>query len=350
MSSHRYQRRHAILIAGWASSLLVSVLTLSFPSGVSASAIGSHTSLDGIPASAPLLAVANAVAAVKTWAPLPTVIVPSIATASSDGVNLGACSQYPVMTGKVCNLGDPTGAKTLVVFGNSHSVMWVPALSLIAKAEGWKLYPIVREACAYETYANLYQVWSPENVCSRFYDWAETTIKRLHPDVIVMGSYDETPGWISGEAQIVRQLRPLTKRFILFSDDVGGSSPAVCLARTGATQGSCAKPEGTNSLEVQARNIAASTKVNFLNIRPLVCEDETCPAVIDGLIPTKDDSHLTPQFSAFVAPALALAINLGGRHTIPIVPVAVPPIKPTWPGATTTTTTLATTTSTPGPS
>ena len=80
-----------------------------------------------------------------------------------------------------------------------------------------------------------------------------------------------------------------------------------------------------------------------------MCEDETCPAVIDGLIPTKDDSHLTPQFSAFVAPALALAINLGGRHTIPIVPVAVPPIKPTWPGATTTTTTLATTTSTPGP-
>jgi hypothetical protein len=124
------------------------------------------------------------------------------------------------------------------------------------------------------------------------------------------------------------------------------------LARTGATQGSCAKPEGTNSLELQAQSIADSTKVNFLNIRPLMCEDETCPAVIDGLIPTKDDSHLTPQFSAFVAPALALALNLGGRHTIAIVPIAVPPLKVTWPGATTTTTTVATvtTTSTPGPS
>jgi len=352
MSTHRHGRRHAILIAGWASVLLASGLTLSIASGASASAIGSHTSLDGIPASAPLLSVANAVAAVKSWAPLPSVLVPPIATASSDGVNLGACSQYPRLTGKVCNLGDPTGAKTLVVFGNSHSVMWVPALSLIAKAEGWKLYPIVREACAYETYSNLYQVWSPQNVCSRFYDWAQTTIKRLHPDVIVMGSYDETPGWIAGEGQIVRELRPMTKRFILLSDDVGGSSPAICLARTGATQGSCAKPEGTNSLELQAQSIADSTKVNFLNIRPLMCEDETCPAVIDGLIPTKDDSHLTPQFSAFVAPALALALNLGGRHTIAIVPIAVPPLKVTWPGATTTTTTVAsvTTTSTPGPS
>jgi hypothetical protein len=331
---------------------LASGLSLSIATDATASGIGPHTSLDGIPASAPLSAVADAVAAVKSWAPLPSVLVPPIATASSDGVNLGACSQYPVLTGKVCNLGDPSGSKTLVVFGNSHSVMWVPALSLIAKAEGWKLYPIVREACAYETYPDLYQVWSPQNVCSHFYDWAKTTIKRLHPDVIVMGSYDETPGWIAGEVQIVRQLRPLTKRFILLSDDVGGAAPALCLARTGATQGSCAKPEGSNTLEMQAQTIAASTKVDFLNIRPLMCEEETCPAVIDGLIPTKDDSHLTPQFSAFVAPALALAINLGGRNTIAIVPVAVPPLKVTWPGATTTTTTIATvtTTSTLGPS
>ena len=70
-----------------------------------------------------------------------------------------------------------------------------------------------------------------------------------------------------------------------------------------------------------------------------MCEDETCPAEIGGYIPTKDDAHLTPQFSAFVAPALALSLNLGGRHTIKIVPVAVPPLKVTWPGATTTTTT-----------
>jgi hypothetical protein len=75
-----------------------------------------------------------------------------------------------------------------------------------------------------------------------------------------------------------------------------------------------------------------------------MCEDETCPAVIGGFIPTKDSAHLTPQFSAFVAPALALALNLGGRNTIKIVPVPVPPVAPTWPGATTTTTTSTTTT------
>jgi len=343
-STHRYTRRRAALIAGWASVLLVSGLTLSIPSDATASGIGPHTSLDGIPASVPLTAVASAVLAAKSWTALPSVIIPSIATASSDGVNLGACSQYPVLTRKVCNLGDPTGTKTLVVFGNSHSVMWVPALSLIAKAEGWKLYPIVREACAYEVYVNLGQFWRPDNPCTTFYTWAKTAIKRLHPDVIVMGSYYESPGWIAGEEQIVRQLKPLTNRFVLLGDDVAGVTPATCLAQAGATQGTCARHEGSNSHERQAQEIATTRKVNFLDVRPLLCDDEICPDVIGGFIPTKDSGHLTPQFSAFVAPALALALNLGGRNTIKLVPVAVPPIKPVWPGATTTTTTTTTTT------
>jgi len=348
MSTHGYERRRAILLAGWASVLLASGLTLSVASGANASAIGSHTSLDGIPASAPLLAVANAVAAVKSWAAVPSVLVPPLATAGSDGVDLGSCSQYPRLTGKLCNLGDPTGDKTLVVFGNSHSVMWVPALSLIAKAEGWKLYPVVREACAYETYPNWNTEYDPQNTCTTFYDWAKMAIKKLHPDVIVMGSFNETPQWVAGEEMIVHQLKPLTKRFILLGDVVAGESPVTCLARAGATQGTCAKPEGSNSLEMQARSIASSTKVDFLDIRPLSCEDKICPAVIDGLIPTKDRAHLTPQFSAFVAPALALALNLGGSHTISIAPVAVPPLKVTWPTATTTTIAPVTTTTTPG--
>jgi hypothetical protein len=342
MSSNRYLRRRAVFLAGLTSVLLASGLSLSVASDATASGIGPHTSLDGVPASAPLAAVANAVAAIKSWTALPSVLVPPLATASSDGVNLGTCSQYPVMTHKICNLGDPTGTKTLVVFGNSHSVMWVPALSLIAKAEGWKLIPIVREACAYEIYADVDQIWSPQNSCSMFYDWAKTTIKRLHPDAIVMGSYDETPGWVAGEEKIVGQLKPMTKRFILLGDDVSFNAPEACLARPGATQGTCARPEGSNALELQAQNIATSRKVNFLDIRPLMCDADVCPAEIGGFIPTKDDAHLTPQFSAFVAPALALSLNLGGHNTIKIVPVAVPPLKVTWPGATTTTTTTTT--------
>jgi hypothetical protein len=46
--------------------------------------------------------------------------------------------------------------------------------------------------------------------------------------------------------------------------------------------------------------------------------------VIDGIIPTADGSHVTPQYSAFVALALDEGINLTGGHTIAIVSVPVP--------------------------
>ena len=64
-STHRYPRCRAALVAGWASVLLVLGLSLSIPTDATASGIGPHTSLDGISASVPLEAVANAVVAVK---------------------------------------------------------------------------------------------------------------------------------------------------------------------------------------------------------------------------------------------------------------------------------------------
>jgi hypothetical protein len=46
--------------------------------------------------------------------------------------------------------------------------------------------------------------------------------------------------------------------------------------------------------------------------------------VIDGIIPTADGSHVTPQYSAFVALALDEGINLTGGNTIAIVSAPVP--------------------------
>jgi hypothetical protein len=328
--------RHRTVSLVVAAALVASGGLLTLPTTSSANA----SSLDGIPASAPLTALAIAVADAQNNNPVPSALVPTIATASSSGVNLGKCSQYPTPTGSICNLGAPAGTKTLVVFGNSHSTMWVPAITRIAKAEGWKVYPIVREECAYEIYPNLGKKWDPLNVCTKFYNWATATIKRLRPDVIIMGSYDLTKQWIAGEKLVVRQLKPLTKRFILLGDYVAGKSPARCLTAPGATLGMCAKAEPRYSLETQAQSIATSTKVNFLNVRPLFCENKICPAVIHGIIPTTDGAHLTTQFAIFLAPALAQALNLGGTHTIAFVPVALTP------GSVTTTTTSTTTTTT----
>ena len=77
--------------------------------------------------------------------------------------------------------------------------------------------------------------------------------------------------------------------------------------------------------------IVASTHVQTLNVTDLLCDQGLCPAVIDRLIPTYDGAHLTPQYSAFLAPELETALNLTGSNTVPFVAVPLP-------SATTTTT------------
>ena len=273
----------------------------------------------------PAAAIAEAVHAALVHAPVPHATDPSLLVASSDHVTLGSCSQYPTFTGRLCQLGDPTGTKTLVLFGNSHSVMWEPALAIVAKDAHWKFYVVVREACGYDGYVGLSGVLP--NACTQFYSWARTQIAALHPDVVVIGSYTATPLWKQGETQVIADLRPFTKRLVLFSDAPWTPpSPATCLTARGANQGTCLTIEPASRVVGHAAPaaIAAGEHVQYLDTANLSCNGWRCPAVINGIIPTYDGIHLTPQYSAYVAPLLGPALDLGGANTRPVATAPVP--------------------------
>jgi hypothetical protein len=303
-----------------ATGLVIAIAVFGAPSVPFAAAAGSADST-----MSPLNAVRAAVVAGEAADAVPPLTDPGLLSASTDHVDLGSCSQYPVFTGKVCNLGDPNGTKTMVVFGNSHSVMWVPGLIVLAKQEHFKLYPVVKEACAYEAFPDLNREWNIENSCTTFYDWAKTTIKRLHPDVIVIGTFSKTPHWVAGVTSVINTLKVLTPRLILLGDTPYTKSPAQCLLQSGATQGSCLSSRTllSTEVEVKVQDIASSTGVQSIDMTNLFCDDALCPAVINGLIPTWDGKHLTPQYSTFLAPALESALNVLGTEVVPIGSLSV---------------------------
>jgi len=283
-----------------------------------------HTS--GAVAPNPLAVLAQAVADGEQNDPLPATTTPTVAQALQDHVNLGRCSAFHRLRSAICNYGDPNGTKTVVVFGNSHSAMWVPALSVAAKADHWKLYPVVKESCGYDTYTDVVPGLNPKNMCSSWYDWAKTVIAGLHPNVLVIGSYTKTTYWALGERTAIAQLRHLTKRLVLLSDSPWIPAPSECFLYPNATQGTCLRHESPQRIATQVKThaIAKVMHVEYLDITPLLCDEGLCPSVIDGIIPTADGSHVTPQYSAFVALALDEGINLTGGNTIAIVSAPVP--------------------------
>lgn len=316
-----------------AALLALAILTLA--------SIATTTYASGGVASKPLVALAQAVADGEQKDPLPATTTPTVEHALHDHVNLGRCSAFHRLRSAICNYGDPNGTKTVVVFGNSHSAMWVPAIAVAAKADHWKFYPVVKESCGYDTYSDVVPKLDPNNACTSWYEWARTVIARLHPDVLVMGSYTKTTYWALGERTVIRQLLPVTKRFVLLSDSPWIPAPEQCFSFAHATQGTCLRHEPQLRIHVQeeTHNLAREMHVQYLDITPLLCDAQLCPSVIDGIIPTADGSHVTPQYSAFVATAFDMGLNLAGSDTSAIVSVPVP--------STTTSTSTSTSTSTP---
>ena len=50
---------------------------------------------------------------------------------------------------QICQNDDSQGTRKVVLFGNSHAVAWLPAVSRVARDAGWQFFPMVKEVCDY---------------------------------------------------------------------------------------------------------------------------------------------------------------------------------------------------------
>lgn len=313
-----------------ASGAIVLLASVAAPTGGFVGAVGPSNSSLGVP-----VAVAQAVEAAQAGEAVPTATSPSLLNADQAHVSLGGCDAYDTPNWHLCQMGDPSGHQSVVVFGNSHGAMWAPAIAEAAKAAHWRFYPVVREACGFEIYVDLGGKWGSHNICSTWYATAKADIAKIHPDVLVIGTYTDTPQWYEGEKVIISQLSALAKKVIILSDTTKIPNPSGCLLTSGATQKSClATVSPTRSADTtRTSSLARLSGAQFIDVTPWFCDAGLCPSLINGIVPFTDGSHLTVEYSKYLGTAMAQALNLGGSV---VQPQSVPLSGP---GTTTITTT-----------
>ena len=64
---------------------------------------------------------------------IPSDLKPDILTVRDDEPDVGECD-YEADSRQLCPRGDTSADRTIVVFGNSHARMWIPAFDEIGKA------------------------------------------------------------------------------------------------------------------------------------------------------------------------------------------------------------------------
>jgi peptidoglycan/LPS O-acetylase OafA/YrhL len=265
-----------------------------------------------LPANGALPSVIAAVAAAREGAPIPSGLKPPL-----DRLK-GLPPQYApanecighdvgrVIATKICRLGDVSSRTLIVLMGDSHAYMWLPAAIKMARYDHVALVPILRLGCT----PGEWQKASGSGHCAEWFRWAAREIARLKPSVTLLGgSVDQRPtpatrAAVEGVVAGARDLERLGRAVVVIGDPESlDRNPVDCVLSRRASMASCTThwpPESLAAYDEIARRVT-SLGSGFVRTRGLVCYRGSCPAVIGHTLAWADDNHLSAAYSAEVA-------------------------------------------------
>ncbi len=227
---------------------------------------------------------------------------------------------------KPCIYGDRGSHTTVVLFGDSHAGHWFDALNWISNRRHWRLVVMTKEGCspAEVTFRD-----DPDSLCALWREKAKARIARLHPALVIVSwarwreplasqkagvptVYGDA--WQDGLAAIFQFLRRSAKRVIFISDTPypHGSAPD-CVAGHVSDVRPCTvdRRVGTVLPAIKAAElrIAKQERINSIDPTSWFCAPKICPVVVGNILVYHDKSHMTTEWSRFIAPILGNAIR-----------------------------------------
>jgi peptidoglycan/LPS O-acetylase OafA/YrhL len=264
-----------------------------------------------------LPAVVAAVAAARRGAPIPSGLTPRIdrlkglPRAYAPRNECIGHDQSRVSRTQVCRLGRRMSSNVIVLMGDSHAMMWLPAVVEMARRDGRAVVPLLRLGCTPAKWTSAYG----KKACHDWYRWALHQIRLLDPELTLLaGSIDEqlTPLTRAAINGILTAATTLKGRPVVVVGDPEGLNrdPVDCVLSRRASMATCTTTWPRSSLapyDEIARRVP-NTGAGFLRTRGFVCFERQCPAVIGRTIAWADTNHLSAAYSAQVAAAFRAGI------------------------------------------
>jgi peptidoglycan/LPS O-acetylase OafA/YrhL len=241
-------------------------------------------------------------------------VTPSPLTARDDRPQPDACIlQAKVVTGPPCRIGTP-GGQTVVLFGDSHAQQWLPALQVIGADRGWSIVIITKSGCpvpALTPRANDTSEFSQPD-CAQWRAASLGRIAALKPALIFVSAlhnYVPDPGerltaWNLSLDQLRQDGAPIV---YLADTPLPGKDIPVCISGALDDWSQCAFPRQSalspDQVVVQALT-GRQQQLNVVDLTSYLCPTAICPAVRNGILLYRDDSHITATVSRVLAPAI----------------------------------------------
>jgi hypothetical protein len=251
----------------------------------------------------------------------------TLSFAGINGCNLG----HSEVKSKPCVYGDRNSRVSVVLFGDSHAAAWFPALDLISKEQHWRLAIFTKDGCppAEVNIAARFRHGRSYWECTRWTNNAKAQIAALHPTLVIVATatYLEEPearpepgvprrrggAWQNGMAATFGFLHRVARHTIFISD-----GPTMrewvpsCVSRHLSDVRACTTSRSAALLlpKVRAKEIELARRAGVEVIDPTswFCASGRCPVIVGHILLYRDNAHMTPAWSRFIAPVLANSI------------------------------------------
>ncbi|MGA8257865.1 MAG: acyltransferase family protein [Nocardioides sp.] len=278
--------------------------------------------------------VQASVEAAREGREIPRVLRPSLLSLRDDVPSVGDCD-YGENVRTLCPGGDTEADRSIVVLGNSHGRMWIPAFEEIGTREGYTTYYLVKPNC---TAADLVisdvdtsTPMGPWDECAEFRDWAVDQIAELAPDIVVVATSGPNPVIFDGDAQVKQgdpdriplteqgfadiftRLAEVSERVVLLRDvPKAAAEPGDCLTTGSPDLGDCMfTPIEAQELDSEASVAGAErTGAEVINPVPWLCWQNQCPVVIGDVLPYRDRGHLSAVYAGELADEIGRKLGI----------------------------------------
>ncbi|MEI6701791.1 MAG: SGNH hydrolase domain-containing protein [Actinomycetota bacterium] len=302
---------------GISTAVAVTLLSTPFLAGATAlenSPIGSNSALQ------------NLMTTASTTVALPKDLQPQLSSAQYDlferldRLKKGCLVDFHSTTAtgsrpsdETCTFGDRQAKKLVVLYGDAHAAMWLPALDILGAKQHFRVLVVTRASCLIASIG----VWNwaakgPSPACRQFGGWAIRHINQLHPSTVIISDasngYQRDPQhriisqhrYAAAMTETFKKLHAPERALIFI-----GRTPQLpskgpeCLAAHPSSVLSCGVTvsayKGTLSRFEESSALAGGAK--FVSSEKWLCSLTFCPAVVGNTVVYVDNQQVSRTFS-----------------------------------------------------
>jgi peptidoglycan/LPS O-acetylase OafA/YrhL len=256
---------------------------------------------------APLSVVVKAVKAARAGKPIPWPLKPAVSHVESDRYAFPSSRCRPNLnqsSSDVCRLGDVHSGKSILVFGDSHAINWMPPLLRMAKKDHWLVLPVIKPSCVPKKWTT-----PGYDVCNAWFRWAMKQARSRKPQVaFIAGKWSNTrqKAVVPMMKATIRELSSVAASVVVVGDPPEEKqSPPDCLLASNATMKTCTVKARKVDLTTDTAVAKASSKLGagFVYTRGWFCakpkhsKKTYCPIVINKTITRSDTNHVSKTYA-----------------------------------------------------